>query len=62
MRDVLRQTPLFDESVTLYGLQQFILSDQTVGILKQADEEVEGLGCQKTGESARDRVRRRGSK
>jgi len=33
MRDVLRQIPFFYERVPPHGLQQFLLGDQTVGVL-----------------------------
>ena len=61
MRDVLRQIPFFYERVAPHGLQQFLFGDQAVRVLRQEEQDIEGLRVREIGESARDSVRLRES-
>ena len=49
MGDVSRQVPLFHEGVAPHGLQQFLLGDQAVGVLRQEEQDVVGLRGERNG-------------
>ena len=49
MGDVLSQIPFFYDRVTPHGLQQFLLGDQTVGVLNQKEQDVESFRGERNG-------------
>jgi len=53
MGDVSREIPLLHEGVTPDGLQQFLFGDQTVWMLSQEEQDVEGLRSERNGYPAR---------